>query len=67
MDCKHLLQFTGSICITVHCTTWSVGDKHIAGVFFLLSKVSKLSLAVIHGEKAVNALTAANISVYEPR
>lgn len=56
----------------VQSTTWSVGDKRTAGVFFLLSEVSKFefSLLVILREKAVNGLTAANISVddsrYEP-
>lgn len=56
----------------VQSTTWSVGDKRTAGVSFLLSEVSKFefSLLVIHGGKAVNGLTAANISVddsrYEP-
>lgn len=56
----------------VQCTTWGVEDKRAAGVFFLVSEVSKFefNLQVIHGEKAVNGLTAANIIVddsrYEP-
>lgn len=44
--------------------------KRLAGVFFFfLSEVSKFesSLLVIHVKKAVNGLTAANISVYDLR
>lgn len=47
----------------------SVEGKLLAGVFLVLSEVSKFesSLLVIHVEKAVNGLTAANISVYDLR
>lgn len=41
----------------------------LVSFFFFLSEVSKFesSLLVIHVEKAVNGLTAANISVYDLR
>lgn len=70
MGCKHLLQLYQ---LHLH-----YGPMHLLVVlrenfllvsFFFLSEVSKFesSLLVIHVEKAVNGLTAANISVYDLR